>query len=300
MASMRAAAKGLAERLALLARPRSVLHGRVLVLAYHNIVPHGEQPSGDLSLHLSQANFGRHLDLIGERLRVVTLREALEPASDPTAPPRAVITWDDAYRGAVTAGVEEVARRGLPATMFAAPAHLDGGFFWWDALGEEGGLSPERRSICLDECRGRQEVIRERAAREGWAWRSPPEHARCASASELARAAATPGITLGSHSWSHPDLARSTPDELTRELEQSLEWLIGVSPGSAPTISYPYGRSSPAVESRAAGLGYAGGFLIEGGAFEPGGNRMAVPRLNVPAGLSLRGLELRLLGRLLG
>ncbi len=299
MTSLRSLAKAVAERLVLLSGPRSQLQGKVLVLAYHNIVPRGDKPWGDVALHLPQEMFGRQLDLLAEALDVVPLGAALAPP-DPGGRPRAVITWDDAYGGAVAAGVEEVARRGLPATMFAAPAFLDGGAFWWDALAGEDGLEPGQRNLCLEDCRGRQELVRARAIREGWPWRDPPAHARGAAAADLAAALAKPGITLGSHTWSHPNLTRATAEELSAELVRSRDWVDAFGERAEPAISYPYGLSSPAVEAQSARAGYRHGLLIAGGAYQPGDDRsLAVPRLNVPSGLSLQGFRLRLLGRFL-
>src|SRR4051794_40278450 len=78
--------------------------GATLVLAYHDIVPAGERPVGDRSLHLPQADFAAQLDEAARLgLRIVPLDALRQPDDDPT--PRVVITFDDAYRGALTAGV---------------------------------------------------------------------------------------------------------------------------------------------------------------------------------------------------
>jgi peptidoglycan/xylan/chitin deacetylase (PgdA/CDA1 family) len=300
MASLRALVKGLVERVLLMTKPSTRLQGGVLVLAYHNIVPRGARPWGDASLHLPQDTFGRQLDLLADLLDVVPLATAIAAPPDRAGRPRGVITWDDAYSGAVTAGVEEVARRGLPATMFVAPGYLDGGVFWWDALAGDAALAPAQRKTCLEDCRGRQELVRACALRESWPWREPPDFARGATALEVAAAAATPGISLGSHTWSHPNLTRATPEELSHELTRARDWLEARAPGAGGTISYPYGLASPAVEAEAARAGYRTGLLIAGGAYRPDRDRsFAIPRLNIPSGLSLPGFQLRLLGRFL-
>jgi hypothetical protein len=63
-------------------------------------------------------------------------------------------------------------------------------------------------------------------------------------------------------------------------------------------ISYPYGISSPRVEHAARAAGYTAGLLIEGGWIFGGTieNPFAVPRLDVPSGLSAAGFELRTAG----
>ncbi len=47
-------------------------------LAYHNIVPTGERPTGESSLHLPQRQFATHLDLIASAARVVPLDSLFE------------------------------------------------------------------------------------------------------------------------------------------------------------------------------------------------------------------------------
>ena len=122
-----------------------------------------------------------------------------------------------------------------------------------------------------------------------------------ASESELEAAHATGLITFGSHSWSHPNLAALNKAEIARELSQSMDWLKARYASTMTWISYPYGLSSEAVEGVVRSLGYEGGFLITGGftsRTQLSAQPFAVPRLNVPAGVSLRGFELRTSGLL--
>lgn len=272
--------------------------GEVLVLAYHDIVPHGERVAGDRSLHLPQARFAEQLDALGRTHDVISLERAL--AGHAGRRPAAVVTFDDAYQGAVTVGVAELARRGLPATIFVATAYVGGGDFWWDALSAPGadGPPPGLRARALDECAGEDAPIRALAMRERLATVStPPAYARGASESDLAAAAREPGITLGSHTHGHPNLARIAPDALRHELERPLAWLRERFTGVLPMLSYPYGLSSPAVEQAAAAAGYVAGFRIDGG-WLPRENRapFALPRLDVPSGLSVAGFALRCAG----
>ena len=107
--------------------PRLALRRRsrdVAILAYHNIVPTGESVAGDRSLHVDQADFARQLDLILQYAEVIPLSDIDVPSSGSRL--RVVITFDDAYRGAMTAGLAELERRGLPSTVFV-PTGLMGG-----------------------------------------------------------------------------------------------------------------------------------------------------------------------------
>lgn len=276
---------------------RRLHHDDAVILAYHNVVPEGERPAGDASLHLPRRDFARQLSLLAETHRVVPLEEALRPAGGER--PRAAVTFDDAYRGAVTAGVEELSSRGLPATVFVAPGLLGRDGLWWDELAPAGkaGLPGGLREEALTEARGVTEEVHAWADDRGLPRRTPPRHAGVATEDELAAAVAGGGVTLGSHTWSHANLARLRGEELRDELSRPLRWLRDRFPEAClPLLSLPYGRSGPGVERAARDAGYDGVFRISGGLAGPGVERYAVPRVNVPAGLSEDGFVLRAAG----
>jgi peptidoglycan/xylan/chitin deacetylase (PgdA/CDA1 family) len=123
-------------------------------------------------------------------------------------------------------------------------------------------------------------------------------HPRIATTDELARAVGRGRITLGAHSWSHANLCALEPTELERELSAPDEWLRARFDCVVPFFSYPYGLSSPAVEAAAARSGYRAALRVDGGWMSRAGHDrpLALPRFNVPAGLSLDGFRLRLAG----
>jgi len=123
-----------------------------------------------------------------------------------------------------------------------------------------------------------------------------PEVFRSASESEL-RAATYPGLTLGSHTWSHPNLARLDGHRLDSELRQSRQWLeqhFGAV--FVPWLTYPYGLLSASVLEATLAAGYVGACRIEGGWARPKPGQFDLPRLNVPSGLSMDGFALRVSG----
>ncbi len=277
---------------------RRARRGDTLVLAYHNVVPHGEHPAGDASLHLLQAEFAAQLDILARTHDVVPLPHLLRPRN-PARRPRAVITFDDAYLGAVTAGVRELAERGMPATFFVAPAFVPGGRFWWDALSDPAQGAPDGalRAHALDALRGRDAEVRRWAASRGIAEAALPAHAAAAGEAALAESARVPGITWGTHTWSHPNLARLAPDEVAAELDASMRWLRARFAAVVPWLSYPYGAWSPATAAAAREAGLHGALRIDGGWARAGRvDPFAVPRLNVPAGVSRTGFALRAAG----
>ena len=272
--------------------------GRTIVLAYHNVVPRGERAAGDRSLHLPQEDFARQLDLLTRTHDVVPLAGILATAGEGRRP-RAAITFDDGYAGTVTAGVEEVTRRSLPATIFVVPGFLGGRTFWRDELAdpESGEVPAPIRTQALDSLAGVHDAIIAWATREGARRRAPGPAERTATESQLADAAGRAGISLGSHTWSHPNLARLDPAASAEELERPRRWLSDRFPSAIPWLSYPYGRSSPEAQGAARHAGFSGAFLVAGGWLaREGGDPFALPRLNIPAGLSSAGFTLRVSG----
>lgn len=275
---------------------RRLHRDRTLVLAYHNIVPDGEPVVGDLSLHLPQQRFAAQLDSLMESCDVIPLDEVLEVGSRRERP-RVAITFDDAYRGSVTAGVSELVSRRIPATFFVVPAFVGGGAFWWDdVLPATGEGAAAFRQQALEELAGRDASIRDWAASSVQPLQLP-EHTLAASEEELHVAVSHPGITLASHTWSHPNLTRLDRDSVTAELTRSLEWLSRRFTATRPWLAYPYGLASPQVERAAADAGYRGAFCVSGGWVpKKDPDAFALPRLNVPAGVSAHGFTLRLGG----
>jgi peptidoglycan/xylan/chitin deacetylase (PgdA/CDA1 family) len=277
---------------------------RALVLMYHNVVPDRRAVEGDRSLHLPHAEFARQLDFLQTVCDVVPLEALVDGPREDSRRCRVAITFDDAYLGALSLGVDELVRRGLPGTVFVPPGLL-GEQTWWDVLGAAtaDGLSAERRAELLERFQGRTDAIR--TSPQWSAARLPsslrPE-LRIAAATEVARAAEQPGIAVGSHTWSHPNLAAIDPELLDSELRRPLHWLRERYSSFVPYLTYPYGLSSASVEQAASRIGYRAAFLAGGGWFprDPTSRLFALPRFDVSSGLSLDGLRLRFAGIGLG
>ena len=117
---------------------------------------------------------------------------------------------------------------------------------------------------------------------------------------QLVEATQAGKVALGAHSWSHPNLARVDDERLTQELTKPLAWLRERFPERAvPLLAYPYGRSDSRVVRGAAAAGYEAAFAIDGG-WVPAQieKSFAIPRVNVPAGVSANGFALRASGLL--
>ena len=276
------------------------LRGKRLILAYHGIVPHDAEGAGERSLFITQKNFAAQLDLLGSVADVAPLAEIDQPGD---GRPRVAITFDDGYRGALSEGVRELAVRGLPATFFIAPGRLGRHVFWWDSLAHERQcLDSGVREHALKALAGRDEQIR------AWALDARvlssdrlPSYAQTATCAELIRAAAVPGITLASHTWSHANLALLRGAELVEEVERPLKWLRRLFGSRAiPWLAYPYGLHSPESLDAAANASYVGAVRMGGGWHRADDVSIyARPRLGIPQSLSLDGFRARLMGTLL-
>jgi len=280
-------------------------HPGVVILAYHNIVPRGEGPAGDLSLHVDQEDFGEQLDRLLQTHDVVPLADlnflSTEDLEDPDASPRskAVITFDDAYAGTMTAGLEELGSRNLPATVFVPPGLLGRGGFWWDLLAGEAGLDPRVRTHALNVLHGRADRVLAWARESGIRLQALPDHAQPVDESLLRTSSSYDSVSLGAHSWTHPNLSVLRLEEVREEYSQSKAWLERNARSYVNWFSYPYGLFSPAA-AREAAAQFDGCLCIDGGVACSRGQwvstREAVPRINVPRGLSREGMALRLSG----
>ena len=276
---------------------RHRVRGKRLILAYHGVVPDDYAPAGERALFISQRRFREHLEMLGEVADVAAL-DRLDEHGD--GRPRVAITFDDAYAGAVGAGVEELATRRLPATIFAVAQSMGGLAFWWDAMAHDRGeLDPGCRSYVLHQLKGDTTRAKEWAEHAGENYRHAlPAFAMPATLQQLRDASSHPNITIGSHSWSHANLTELSTPELSAELSRSREWIRSeFGAKSTDWFAYPYGLSSSEVSRAVADAGYVAAVRISGGwhaAAEV--SPYSRPRLNVSSGLSTSGLRARLIG----
>jgi peptidoglycan/xylan/chitin deacetylase (PgdA/CDA1 family) len=279
------------------------LKPRTLVLAFHNVLSESTIPRGDRSLHLPVTTFCELVDWFTESYDVVPLDRAFDTPDARESRPRAAITFDDAYVGAISVAIPELWRRRLPVTVFAISKAEPGHTFWWDSLadGFPDGMPDSVREAVLTEARGADSDVRAWARSRGMALAELDGEFVAASWESIRLAAKLPGITIASHTRSHSNLAELDAEEVTEELEGSRRELKQLVPQSRPWLAYPYGLSSPMVESAAESAGYELAFRVSGGVIrrkEALPSPYALPRLNIPAGLSLRGFRLRAAGLL--
>jgi peptidoglycan/xylan/chitin deacetylase (PgdA/CDA1 family) len=268
--------------------------GHVLVLAIHNVVPNGAPSIGDRSLHLPISTFRHLIERLLRSCTAVPL-SGIEVAA-PDHRPRFAVTFDDAYRGAVTLALPELERLGVPATVFVPTGLVGDRDFWWDSLADPvRGLEDATRHHILTGLAGDDAAAREWAREKGRTVRVMPPLWRSVSLEELRQAALRPGVSLAPHGARHLAFDRLSIDELRRELLDPMAWFDAQGLPFDRTLAYPYGYSSPLVHAEAAGAGYSSAWLVAGGWLETvSGRRLELPRLNVPGGASVRNMFLRI------
>ena len=236
---------------------RRLRRGRAIVLAYHSI--------GDLSddrllaeYAVPPVRFAEQLDhLTSKGRRFVGQEELLEALNGGgTLPPGAVlVTFDDCYADLLSEAVPLLAERGIPASAFAVSDLIGETNEWERSVG--GGHLP-----LLD--------------------------------AEGLLAVSARGIAVGSHGATHRRLTELDPAETERELEGSAERLAAMGLRRPLAFSYPFGVWSLDTSAAVREAGFALGFTVDPGVVWHGGNRHALPRIEVLASDTPRRLRVKI------
>lgn len=253
-----------------LALCRLLTRRHVRTLMYHRFI--GVDELG--RRHVSPEDLRRHLDHIGQHHAVVSSLDHLESLKAGKGLGRCpvVITVDDGYRDFYEIAFPELARRGWPATFFAATGLVDGiTWFWWDKLaylihnaerrrlthrlqGRELGFDLASEAGRLRAWKDVSEVLIRLSPDDGRrilgdlsrAFRveipdDAPERFRGVTWEE-AREMRRSGILFGGHTVTHPILAR-IPAEAAREEIQEGRRRLEEEMGEEPVLfCYTQGR----------------------------------------------------------
>jgi peptidoglycan/xylan/chitin deacetylase (PgdA/CDA1 family) len=221
--------------------PAPEQRGRRLVLCYHSVSP---SPS---YLSLSPELFDAHLEWLQHHCSVVSLDELVAGRRD--APrPRVAITFDDGYADNHTHALPLLAARGLTATFF-----LTAGFLERD---------PQVMAQLADTWR----TPVDRLAPLGW---EQVEEMRAA------------GMGLGSHTWSHRNLAQIDEAAVDLELTRSKQVLERRLSAPVTAVAYPWGKLRRHVTEGTFAAAEAAGYRL--GVFSlPRAVRESDPPLRIP------------------
>lgn len=240
---------------------------RLLVLAWHNVRPTWAFPESSSSA--AQRGFLRQLRLLQRHARVVPLRSALDHLSaGRPLPERAVaLTFDDGYADNATVAAPLLQSLHMPATFFLVPGFLSGsGSAWWEdlcwafaqarapqlfwkerrfELTTQGGLRSALDTI-TDDLKGMDHHQRLHAVSDVLD-RLSPEGPRPSVESQFmgwdeAKRLLDAGHEIGSHTLTHPILAREHPDVQWEELAGSRHRLESALACPVDVLSIPNGR----------------------------------------------------------
>lgn len=267
-----------------------------VIFAYHNVVTPSEPTFGDRSLHLPLDQFIEQIRWLKKRFEIVRLDELFE--NDGHGRPRAVITFDDAYMGAVRHALPFLIDQGIPATIFVCSGWTGGEVAWWDSLVTTDGLAESFRNAALTDCAGQGYSVIELARRRGIQMADVPDDYRIAKISDVDRLAQNPTIDIGMHSHTHANLCMLNDLELHEELASSIRETRAQYSQTVNWLAYPYGLMDDRVASAAQEMGFSGALLISGGPMKKISryNRFTIPRVNIPNGLSAAGFKVRSVG----
>ena len=295
---------------------RPLVGGVGAILAFHRVRPDSDeafQPNRALAVS------PQFLETAIERLRrsdldIVSLDEAVRRLTSTAIERRfAVLTFDDGYRDVLEHAVPILRRNHTPYTIYIASAFADGSaFLWWEVL--EAAISANTTlEITLDvpmefDCSTAQAKLTTYRAIRDWlgsleheeALRSVVDHLAqrygidgaeqcrklCMNWRELATLAKDPLATIGSHTVSHPFLAKLGSTDAEAELVDS-RTLIGEILGAKPLhLAYPIGDPGAAGQREfmlAAKAGYQTAVTLRRGVLfaEHDSHLTALPRIPV-------------------
>lgn len=240
---------------------RAVLaRGGRFVLELHGVasrrlaeLPRDVQPS------FTRAELAALLDWLRPRFPFLKPEELFEDDASGV-----LLTFDDGYANHVDVALPLLEERGAPAVFFVATRHVRDPGDWLPAIRalQLGPLTPELRRDLFDGM----------------------------SADQLRAAAASPLVTIGSHTVSHPFLTRLGDADLARELAESKRFLEDVTGRAVDLFAYPTGDYDRRTISAVRDAGYRAAFVERSRGL--GGGRWEIPRVGLyssdPAYLSAK------------
>lgn len=293
------------------------------ILLYHQVADSAMSwidysPDG---MTVSASTFRAHVALLARDYEVMTLTGLLDrlEAGPELDGRQCVVTFDDAWRGVYRNALPALRAAGLPATVFVAPALLDGAAWYWeerikfvlarvrDAVAHDGGpLSgdleaalraaglealvegpddafPGRLLRSVQAARDLDPSLVETAIFAGEEWlaaRGGPSEGPFVTWDEL-REMAGAGFEVGSHTVTHRNLTLCDERGAREELAASRERLAREIGRPVDLLAYPYGRWNDTALRLAGAAGYRAACATTRALVDRGSNRLALDRINI-------------------
>jgi peptidoglycan/xylan/chitin deacetylase (PgdA/CDA1 family) len=288
-----------------LTSPRRYLHGRLLVLTFHRVLPkdlRAQYPYPGLAVTPEELSWilQRFLPLV----RLTTVSEALSLMEETDGRAKvAAVTFDDGQWDNLEYAAPVLAREGARATFYLPTEAVESGdALWHDTVGFAWqrvlanrpdqvsalmgstatrlssaaefaellkGLGPEKRSGVLEKIRS-------------FADATPPSWARQMTWHEVGQLAKL-HHELGSHTVSHPLLTQLSADAVMWELEESKRIIECKTGQTVRSLCYPNGDCDARVASIAESCGYRNAVTTRWGLNGSGENSFMLRRCDMSA-----------------
>lgn len=241
---------------------------RLRVLTYHRVAEADATPHlNPRMISATPATFETQMRFLARNYCAVSMAEVLAAVQRSARLPRraVLITFDDAYRDFAEQAWPVLQALRLPVTLFVPtgyPGH-PGRSFWWDRLYRacqqirqaKIEVPPLGMLACANAAERRhslkrmQDFVKTLPHAEAMLWVenfcAPWDNGAASLAAVLSwkelRQLAQQGVTLGAHTVTHPMMTRLSPEEIQREIVQSLEDLRRETGAAPPVFCYPSG-----------------------------------------------------------
>ncbi len=244
------------------------------ILAYHRVAELRDTPAVDSrSVSATPEGFARQMEHLARYYQVVSMPEVLKAVEKRTPlPKRAVlITFDDAYADFAEIAWPILKQFRLPATMFVPTAYPDQPerVFWWDRLyqafaatsritinvshlGHLSLLPPEQKRRSLRAVQNRVTTLPHCEAMRLVDSLCAELGPSCVQGGSVLtwkqlRELALEGLTLGSHTRTHPIMTQVTPEQMREEVQGSQQDLQREIGACLPIFCYPNGNHNDTV-----------------------------------------------------
>ncbi|HEX9444688.1 MAG TPA: polysaccharide deacetylase family protein [Candidatus Binatia bacterium] len=290
---------------------------RLVILMYHSVGGSALVPP---ALSVSKKNFAGQLRYLKRHFELISLERAVEliEAGEPPTHDMAAVTFDDGFHDNYETAFPILRRYRCPATIFVATGPIAGGdplwpmklYLWFkntrarrcELPPEESpagaprvfelGTDRERRAalkaaetlLCRSGLSERDRMLAEIAGKLGFAPADGPSAGPAMLTWAELREMADAGVTIGSHTVSHPSLSALGRSEALAELADSKASLESHLGRPVRFFAYPFGELehfNAEVQSLVGAAGYDAACTAVRGANEPSTDRFGLFRVGV-------------------